>query len=148
LEVVGTLAIGRGETGADRVNRLIDLRALHAEVGLYACRVVAMNVGGQSWASEANTATDHLRATALARLVLDMPTLQSAPETEGLGMAQSGLRMGCDHWGPCLLTGPESSWAVQIAEVEHQIRVAGFAPVREVRLTPPSATAGRGVARL
>jgi predicted solute-binding protein len=146
LQVVGTLVIGRGETGADRVTQLLALRQLHADVGLHAVRVVAENEGGQAWASEANTAVDHLRATALTRLLLDVPTLQASPDTEGIGMAQSALRMGCNHWGPCLLNGAPETWPAQIDEVEHQIRDVGFEPVRETRWSPAPAV-GQGVAR-
>jgi len=116
--------IGRGETGRERVAELLALRG--RDVPWFRCEAA---FGDGAAAAEANTAIDHLRATALARLVLsDVPSLHAAPATEGIGMAAASLHMGCDHFGDVFYEG--EGFPAVAEKVERAIRDAGFTPVR------------------
>ena len=98
-----------------------------------------------------NTAADYLRTNAVARLVLDnVDNLQASWVTQGPGVAQASLYMGCNDFGSVMLeenvvSAAGSTWGMTIADVEHNIKQAGFVPVRrnmrydhlEVRGTPP-----------
>ena len=105
------LLIGAGESIEDRVRTLITWRISPPS----AMMVVAAEIAGPVGSTD-NTAEDQLRWQAIARLLGPPVPLQAAPETEGLGMAQLGLRMGVDRWGP----------ATEGADAKHQIREAGF----------------------
>jgi len=116
--------IGRGETGRERVAELLALRG--RGVPWFRCEAA---FGDGRAADEANTAIDHLRATALARLVLsDVPSLHAAPASEGIGMAAASLHMGCDHFGDVFYEG--TGFTAMTEKVERAIRDAGFTPVR------------------
>lgn len=128
LPLSATVAVGQGETEEELVAHLLRLRDLP---GLVSVRVWAAD-GKGPLGSVANTATDHLRALTVARLVLPSAVrLAASPETEGLGMAQASLRAGCDHAGVIVLDGPADGWAARIEGLEHNVREAGFTPVRE-----------------
>ncbi len=116
--------IGRGETGRERVAELMAIR--ERGVPWFRCEAA---FGDGAAAEEANTAIDHLRATALARLILsDVPSVHAAPATEGIGMAATSLRMGCDNFGDVFYEG--TGFDVLAEKVERAIRDAGFTPVR------------------
>jgi len=119
--------IGRGESGHQRVAELMALRG--RDVPWYRCEAA---FGDGAAASEANTAIDHLRATALARLILsDVPSLHAAPASEGIGMAAASLQMGCDNFGDVFYEGFDGEGFDKLAaKVERAIRDAGFTPVR------------------
>ena len=141
--VVGGLAGGEGADPWDAqpvavgvaqpvVEQLLALRERQDRDGdVQAVRVWAPAAEGP-YGSTPNTAADHLRAVALARIVLDNVThCLASPATEGLGMAQASLRMGCDHLGAVLLEGEADTWPRQLEAVELHIREAGFEPVRQ-----------------
>ena len=128
---IAELVVGAGESGADRVRAILALREGRAD----RVRVVAADNPGTPAASQANTAVDYLRAVALARLLLDVPHLEASASTEGIGMAQTSLRAGCDHLGTVR--------DIDVAEIERQIRDAGFEPVADQPLAaPPVGTSG------
>ena len=126
LDGVTEWIVGAGETGSERIRTLLAFR----DQGVSRLRVVAADHPGQPAASQANTAVDHLRAVALARLLLDVPHIEASQATEGIGMAQASLRAGCDHLGTVR--------EVDVAEIERQIRDAGFEPVADKPLKAPS----------
>lgn len=122
------------EVGSDTdlPERLLAVRRRQDEQGtVRGVRVVAVEAPG-SYGSRPNTAFDHQRAVALARIVLDnVDHCVASVGTEGLGMAQASLRMGCDHLGTLALTGDVDGWPKQLAEVERHIRDVGFEPRRD-----------------
>jgi chorismate dehydratase len=125
------IAVGRGETPEELAAWLLQLRE-RGEL-LSAVRVWAVDAPG-TYGEAANTATDHLRAVTLARLVLPPSVhLSASPETEGLGMGQASLRAGCDHAGAVRLEGDAAAWPERVAELEHHVREAGYRPARERR---------------
>lgn len=113
------IAVGEG-TEEELAARLLSLRD---QPGLSSVTLVTVDVDGP-YASAPNTASDLLRAVAVARLVLPGTVrLRASPATEGLGMTQASLRSGCDHAG--------SLDGVDPAALEHHLRAAGFEPVLE-----------------
>lgn len=128
LRVEAGLAVGRGETPEEIAAWLLFLRE-HAAL-LHTVRVWAHDAPG-AFGDASNTATDHLRAVTLARLVLPKAVhLSAAPETEGLGMGQVSLRAGCDLAGAVRLEGAPEAWPARIAALEHHVREIGGEPVR------------------
>jgi cyclic dehypoxanthinyl futalosine synthase len=83
-----------------------------------------------------NTAADYLRVNATARLMLDnFDNMQASWVTQGPGVAQASLYMGCNDFGSVMLeenvvSAAGSTWAMTIDDVERNIRTAGFIPVR------------------
>jgi chorismate dehydratase len=123
------VAVGRGETPEEIAAWLLLLRD-QAEL-FAAARVWAVDAPG-AYGAVANTATDHLRAVTLTRLVLPPGVrLAASPETEGAGMGQASLRAGCDHAGAVRLDGDPAEWPSRVAAWEHQVREAGYRPARE-----------------
>jgi predicted solute-binding protein len=133
LKLPGTLAVGQGESEEELVAHLLRLRDLPALVSV---RVWAAD-GAGPFGTMANTASDHLRATALARLVLPGHIrLVASFATEGWGVAQCSLRAGCDEVGELIVTGDPAHDAPRIAELEHQVKEVGLVPVREALPRP------------
>jgi chorismate dehydratase len=129
LLVEAGVSVGRGETPEELASWLLALRDL-APV-LEGVRVWAADAPG-AYGEAANTATDHLRAVTLTRLVLPGAVhLVASPETEGLGMGQASLRAGCDHAGAVRLDGDPVDWPVRVKALEHHVREAGYVPARE-----------------
>jgi cyclic dehypoxanthinyl futalosine synthase len=83
-----------------------------------------------------NTAGDYLRVNALSRLFLDnIPNLQASWVTQGPGVAQASLYMGCNDFGSVMMeenvvSAAGSTFALTVDDVERNIREAGFEPVR------------------
>jgi chorismate dehydratase len=140
--VEGGLAVGQGESVAERVDHLLRLRAAHTEIGLDGVRVWAAFLPGAAAASDANTAEDHLRYTALARLIIG-GRMVASPSTEGLGMAQVSLRGGCDSLGAVILEGDRQRWPRLVEQAQNFVLGAGFRPHWEGTAAPTVAR-GRG----
>jgi len=130
LAVVARLAVGQGESASDRAAALLRLREFHNRVGLAALRVEAAEAPGKPAGSQDNTATDHLRAVALATLALPSVPIVASPESEGLGMAQASLNVGARDFGVVMCDGETDTWEATSAECERLIRDAGFQPRR------------------
>ena len=116
----------------DVVEQLLALRSRQDRDGtVLGARIWASEAAG-AYGSHANTAVDHQRAVALARLVLDnVEHLHASPSTEGLGMAQASLRLGCNHYGTVTMHGDPEGWPAQVEAVERHIREAGYEPVSQ-----------------
>ena len=126
LEVEATLGVGQGETLEERVAHLLALRRVAADHGALALRVWAALCPGLPAGSSANTADDLLRMTALARIALPSGSLRASPETEGLGVAQTALRMGCDSLGVIWLSDAPAFWPREIEQVGYHLVTAGY----------------------
>lgn len=125
IRVEATVAVGRG-TVDDLAGHLLRL----AEIpGLASVRVWAPAAPGP-FGSAGNTASDVVRALAVARLVLPASVrVVGSSETEGIGLVQVCLRFGCDHGGSVVLDGEAAGWSSRIAAFEHQVTEAGLRPV-------------------
>lgn len=160
LRSSATMMFGMGETAAHHVEHLVRLRDLQDEHGGFTAFICWTFVPDNTYVQPAhNTAADYLRVNAVARLMLDnFDNMQASWVTQGPGVAQASLYMGCNDFGSVMLeenvvSAAGSTWAMTIDDVEHNIRTAGFIPVRrnmrydhlEVRTPPsksPSAPAG------
>ena len=116
---------------ADVVTQLLALRDRQDRRGdVVAVRVWAVDAPGPV-GTTANTAIDLQRGVALARLILDnVDHCDASAATEGLGMAQTSLTLGCDRLGAVPLVGDPDGWGDQVASVERHIRGVGYRPVR------------------
>jgi cyclic dehypoxanthinyl futalosine synthase len=152
LRSSATMMFGMGETAAHRVEHLVRIRELQDEYGGFTAFICWTFVPDNTYVTPVgNTAADYLRTNAVARLVLDnVDNLQASWVTQGPGVAQASLYMGCNDFGSVMLeenvvSAAGSTWGMTIADVEHNIKQAGFVPVRrnmrydhlEVRGTPP-----------
>jgi predicted solute-binding protein len=128
LKLPATVAVGQGETEEELVAHLLRLRDLP---GLASVRVWAAD-GAGPFGTMPNTASDHLRVVALARLVLPGHVrLVASFTTEGWGVAQCSLRAGCDELGELITSVDPIDNALKITELEHQVKEAGLVPVCE-----------------
>ncbi|MES2644640.1 MAG: cyclic dehypoxanthinyl futalosine synthase [Myxococcota bacterium] len=137
LRSSATMMFGMGETPAHRVEHLIRLRDLQDEYNGFTAFICWTFVPDNTYITPfQNTAADYLRVNATARLMLDnFDNMQASWVTQGPGVAQASLYMGCNDFGSVMLeenvvSAAGSTWSMTIAEVEHNIRTAGFVPVR------------------
>ncbi len=132
-----TLMFGMQETAAHRVEHLMRLRELQDETGGFIAFICWTFQPENTYVKPgANTAADYLRVNALSRLVLDnFSNLQASWVTQGPGVAQASLHMGCNDFGSVMLeenvvSAAGTTFAMDVADVERNIRQAGFVPVR------------------
>jgi cyclic dehypoxanthinyl futalosine synthase len=137
LRSSATMMFGVGETTEHRVKHLLRLRDLQDRTGGFTAFICWTFVPDNTYVKPAgNTAADWLRTNALSRLVLDnVKNVQASWVTQGPGVAQAGLHMGCNDFGSVMLeenvvSAAGSTWAMTIPDVERNIREAGFVPVR------------------
>lgn len=138
LRTTATMMFGHVETGADRVEHLMRLRALQAETGgftAFACWNYQNSKGTVLEARKTSPAT-YFRVVALARIVLDnFANIQASYVTQGAKAAQTSLRYGVNDFGGGMMEENVVSSAgtfelIALAEIERQIRAAGFEPRR------------------
>ncbi|MSP55570.1 MAG: dehypoxanthine futalosine cyclase [Myxococcales bacterium] len=137
LRSTSTLMFGVGETSAHRMEHLVRLRDLQDEYHGFTAFICWTFVPDNTYVQPGNnTATAYLRTNAVSRLMLDnFDNIQASWVTQGPGVAQASLTMGCNDFGSVMLeenvvSAAGSTWAMTIDDVEHNIRTAGFTPVR------------------
>jgi cyclic dehypoxanthinyl futalosine synthase len=137
LRSSATMMFGMGEQPEHHVEHLVRLRDLQDEHGGFTAFICWTFVPDNTYVTPShNTAADYLRVNAVARLVLDnFENMQASWVTQGPGVAQASLYMGCNDFGSVMLeenvvSAAGSTWAMNIEEVEHNIKMAGFVPVR------------------
>lgn len=137
LRSSATMMFGVGETSAHRMGHLVKLRDLQDEHGGFTAFICWTFVPDNTWVTPSNnTAAAYLRTNAVARLMLDnFDNVQASWVTQGPGVAQASLYMGCNDFGSVMLeenvvSAAGSTFAMTIEDVENHIRTAGFVPVR------------------
>ncbi len=137
LRSSATMMFGVGETTEHRVHHLHRLRELQDEHGGFTAFICWTFVPDNTYVHPGeNTASNYLRVNAVSRLFLDnFQNLQASWVTQGPGVAQASLYMGCNDFGSVMLeenvvSAAGSTWAMTIDDVERNIRDAGFVPVR------------------
>lgn len=137
LRSSATMMFGVGETSHHRMEHLVRVRDLQDEYGGFTAFICWTFVPDNTYVLPGNnTPTAYLRTNAVSRLMLDnVDNLQASWVTQGPGVAQASLYMGSNDFGSVMLeenvvSAAGSTWAMNIEEVEHNIRVAGFIPVR------------------
>jgi cyclic dehypoxanthinyl futalosine synthase len=137
LRSSATMMFGVGETTVHRVRHLQRLRDLQDRTGGFTAFICWSFVPDNTYvAPKGNTGADYLRTNALSRLFLDnIRNLQASWVTQGPGVAQAALHMGCNDFGSVMLeenvvSAAGSTWRLTLQDLERNIREAGFVPVR------------------
>ena len=137
MSASSTLMFGMMDTPADRIEHLLRLRELQDRtMGFVAFICWTFQPENNYVEPGDNTAGDYLRVNALARLFLDnIPNLQASWGTQGPGVAQASLYMGCNDFGSVMMeenvvSAAGSTFALTVGDVERNIREAGFNPIR------------------
>lgn len=137
LRSSATMMFGVGESARDRMEHLVRLRELQDEHQGFTAFICWTFVPENTYVSPgANSSAQYLRTNAVSRLMLDnFENIQASWVTQGPGVAQASLYMGCNDFGSVMLeenvvSAAGSTWAMTIDDVEHNIRAAGFVPVR------------------
>ncbi len=152
LRSSATMMFGVGETSAHRMEHLVRLRDLQDEHRGFTAFICWTFVPDNTYVQPGNnTAAAYLRTNAVSRLMLDnFDNVQASWVTQGPGVAQASLTMGANDFGSVMLeenvvSAAGSTWAMTIDDVEHNIRTAGFIPVRRNMRYDHLSTPGVGV---
>jgi cyclic dehypoxanthinyl futalosine synthase len=148
-----TMMYGLGETAADRIEHLFRVREVQRRTGgftAFICWPLQPEGTPEMSASPKSDAVTYLRTLAIARIVLDnVPSLQSSWVTMGHKVGQVALRFGANDYGSLMMeenvvSAAGTTHRATIAEIERQIRDAGFTPRRrrqDYSILPDLATA-------
>ncbi len=137
MKASSTLMFGMMDTPAHRVEHLLRLRELQDRTGGFVAFICWTFQPENNYVDPGdNTAGDYLRVNALSRLFLDnIPNLQASWVTQGPGVAQASLYMGCNDFGSVMMeenvvSAAGTTFAMTVGDVERNIREAGFTPIR------------------
>ena len=134
-----TMMYGMGETAADRIEHLFRVREVQRRTGGFTAFICwpLQPEGTPEMSDQPKTdAVTYLRTLAIARIVLDnVPNLQSSWVTMGHKVGQVALRFGANDYGSLMMeenvvSAAGTTHRVTIAEIERQIRDAGYTPRR------------------
>lgn len=141
LKTTATMMFGHIETYEDRVQHILLIRELQDITGGFTSFIpwtfqprntkLAENMDNLK---ERSSGFDYLKTLAISRLMLDnIPTIQVSWVTQGLKMAQIGLKFGADDFGSLLIEENVVSAAgtrhlVTLDQMIKAIRDAGFEP--------------------
>ena len=145
MHTTATMMYGVGETWADRLEHLLQLKASQARSlargnGHYTAFIAwsfqPMHTEMEPWSVPLGTGMDYLRMTSIGRLVLDnFANLQVSYVTQGPKMAQLALTFGANDFGSLMIEENVVSAAgidfiMPEAEISRIITDAGFQPRR------------------
>ena len=134
-----TMMYGLGETPADRVEHLFRVREVQRRTGgftAFICWPLQPEGTPEMSDSPKTDAVTYLRTLAIARIVLEnIPSLQSSWVTMGHKVGQVALRFGANDYGSLMMeenvvSAAGTTHRATIAEIERQIRDAGYTPRR------------------
>ena len=138
LKTTATMMFGHVETAAERIEHLARLRDLQDETGGFTA-FAAWNYQNQKGVEldvPKTTPAVYFRVIAVARIFLhNVPNIQASYVTQGAKAAQTSLRFGVNDFGGGMMEENVVSAAgtfelIDLAEIERQIRAAGFEPRR------------------
>jgi cyclic dehypoxanthinyl futalosine synthase len=145
LLTTATMMYGVGETGEDRLEHLVKLRAsqersLARGAGHYTAFIAwsfqPTYTEMEGWGTELGTGMDYLKMTSLSRLALDNFTnVQVSYVTQGPKMAQLALRFGANDFGSLMIeenvvSATGIDFIMPESEIRRLIEDAGFTPRR------------------
>ncbi len=137
LRTTATMMYGHVETGEERIEHLLRLRALQDETGGFTAFIAwPFQPGGSELDLPKSGAFQFLRMNAVARVLLDnFDHQQTSFVTQGEKPSQLALFFGCDDFGGTMLEENVVSAAgtrllMSVSRIENAIRDAGFEPAR------------------
>jgi cyclic dehypoxanthinyl futalosine synthase len=137
LRSSATMMFACGETAAERVEHLLQIRDLQDETGGFTAFICwPFQPGNTRLPGADGSAHAYLRTVAVARLVLDnLPHLQASWPTMGPAVGQAALHFGADDFGSVMFEENVVSSAGTVFQmdapgIERHVRAAGFVPRR------------------
>jgi cyclic dehypoxanthinyl futalosine synthase len=131
-----TMMYGTGESDEDRLEHLLQLKALQARTGRFTA-FIPWSLQAQGTEMEGTpeaSAMEYLRLVALSRIVLDnFDNLQVSYVTQGPKVAQIALRFGCNDFGSLMIeenvvSATGTDFIMPEPEMRRIIEDAGFIP--------------------
>jgi cyclic dehypoxanthinyl futalosine synthase len=131
-----TMMYGTGESLEDRLEHMLQLKALQARTGGFTAFIPwsLQAMGTEMEGTPPATGMDYLRMVAMARIVLDnIDNLQVSYVTQGPKMAQIALRFGCNDFGSLMIeenvvSATGTDFIMPESEMRRIIEDAGFTP--------------------
>ncbi|MBF0520133.1 MAG: dehypoxanthine futalosine cyclase [Nitrospirae bacterium] len=139
MKTTATMMFGSVESGEDVVSHLDAVRALQDESKGFTAFIPWTFQPGDSalgQKSELATAVDYLRVLALSRLYLDnVKNIQVSWVTQGLKIAQTGLRFGANDFGSTMIEenvvrAAGVTYTVTKNDIINAVKSAGFSPAQ------------------
>ena len=137
LRTTATMMYGTVETGEERIEHLLRLRALQDETGGFTAFITwSYQPDHTELAGSEATGIDYLRTLAIARIVLDnFDNLQASWVTQGGKVGQLSLAYGANDMGSVMIEenvvrAAGASYCMDEAEIVRNIEDAGFSPKR------------------
>jgi cyclic dehypoxanthinyl futalosine synthase len=137
LKSSATLMFACGETLAERVEHLLQIRDLQDETGGFTAFICwPFQPGNTRLPGGDGSAHAYLRTLALSRLALDnVPHLQASWPTMGPAVGQAALHFGADDFGSTMfeenvVSSAGTVFVMDAAAIERCVRAAGFQPAR------------------
>ncbi len=128
LKTTATMVFGFGESYEHIAEHLLKIRHLQEETGGFTAFIPWTAVPGNA------TAHDYLKVLAVSRIILDnIPNIQVSWVTQGLSVAQVGLKFGANDFGGTMLEenvvrAAGCSNTTTVNEIRKCIERAGFKP--------------------
>ncbi len=137
LRSSATMMFACGETTAERVEHLLQIRDLQDETGGFTAFICwPFQPGNTRLPGGDGSAHAYLRTLAIARLALDnVPHLQASWPTMGPAVGQAALHFGADDFGSVMfeenvVSSAGTTFQMDAAGIERHVRAAGFRPAR------------------
>jgi cyclic dehypoxanthinyl futalosine synthase len=126
-----------GETTAERIEHLLQIRDLQDEAGGFTAFICwPFQPGNTRLPAGDGSPHAYLRTLAVARLALDnVPHLQASWPTMGPAVGQAALHFGADDFGQVMfeenvVSSAGTVFVMDAATIERCVRAAGFEPAR------------------
>ncbi len=137
LRSTATMMFAAGETLAERIEHLLQIRDLQDETGGFTAFICwPFQPGNTRLPGGDGSAHAYLRTLALARLALDnVPHLQASWPTMGPAVGQAALHFGADDFGSVMfeenvVSSAGTVFQMDAGGIERHVRAAGFQPAR------------------
>ncbi|GAB4489362.1 MAG: cyclic dehypoxanthinyl futalosine synthase [Thermodesulfovibrionales bacterium] len=144
MRTTATMMFGSVETAEDIVEHLDAVRKLQDRTGGFTAFIpwsfqpgnTELQKKSRAHRAQPATAVEYLRVLALSRVYLDnVVNIQASWVTQGLKLAQVGLRFGANDFGSTMIeenvvASTGVSFSVTMQEIVQAIRSAGFSPAQ------------------
>ena len=131
-----TMMYGTGETVEDRLEHMLQVKALQARTGMFTAFISwsMQPLGTEMEGTPEATGMEYLRTVATSVIVLDnIENFQVSYVTQGPKMAQVALRFGCNDFGSLMIeenvvSAAGTDFIMPESEIRRLIEDAGFTP--------------------